>query len=158
TPQAFSATCHAGTPSEDAKLPAGPHPGRPEAEIIIGGRLLTPSGRQMALGGFPLSMRFVGGRTRLPAPSCAAAGNEQLRIVGGTRGAVVASESYNDPHGLFYGLAVKSDGRRIYASGGGENVVHVLDVDPQTGALTAQPDFMVGEYPAGLALSLDDRT
>ncbi|HJZ84793.1 MAG TPA: bifunctional YncE family protein/alkaline phosphatase family protein [Polyangia bacterium] len=149
----FQTTCQASEPSAEAKLLVGVHPSQPGAKILIDGRLLTPSGTQIPLGGFPLNMRFVGGGTRFVALSDGAKGVESIRVVDLMARRVVAEEPYANQHGLFYGLAVSAAGTRLYASGGGENVVHVLDVNPQTGALTPRPDIAVPNYPAGLALS-----
>src|SRR5262245_52084835 len=50
---------------------------------------------------------------------------------------------------VFYGIAYSPDGKRAWASGGGQNVVHAFDVTPagltETGAIPA------GEFPSGLA-------
>ena len=154
----FTANCTAGTPSAEAKLPAGPYAGHAGSQILLDGRVLAPAGRQVPVGGFPLGMKFVGGGTRLLAITDGAKDTESIRIVDWQAGQVLASEPYSGQHGLFYGLAVSPSGMRIYASGGGENVVHVLDVNGSTGALAAQPDLAIGGFPAGLAISSDGNT
>src|SRR2546429_6737490 len=65
----FHANCTPGQPSAAAILPAGDLPGQPGAKVLIDGRLLTPSGTQMPLGGFPLAMRLVGDGKRFLAVS-----------------------------------------------------------------------------------------
>jgi DNA-binding beta-propeller fold protein YncE len=151
----FHSTCTPSAASAEAQLPVGPHPDHPGARILIDGRLLTPVGTQRPLGGFPLAMRFIGGGTRFLAVTDGGKLGESLRVVDLQSGLVVASEPYDPPHGLYFGLATSADGRRLYASGGGEDVVHVLDVDPASGAVTPAPDIDLPGFPAGLALSAD---
>jgi YVTN family beta-propeller protein len=49
----------------------------------------------------------------------------------------------------FYGVAWAPDGRRAWVSGGGQGVLHVLDVDG--GRLTESATIAAGPFPAGLA-------
>src|SRR5215471_15772377 len=79
-PTGFQANCTPGTPSAEALLPAGDVPGQPGKKILIDGRMLTPSGAQIVLGGFPLAMRFVGGGSRFLAITDGAEYAESLRV------------------------------------------------------------------------------
>jgi YVTN family beta-propeller protein len=153
----FASTCMPAEPGAEAKVTTGPYSGHTGAFVLIDGRVLSPAGTQKPLGGFPLAMRWVGGGTRYLAVTDGAEATESIRVFDTQTGTVVATEPYNDPHGLFYGLAVSPDGMTLYASGGGENVVHVLGVSA-SGALTAQPDIMVQGFPAGMALSANGST
>jgi YVTN family beta-propeller protein len=53
----------------------------------------------------------------------------------------------------FYGVAWAPDGRRAWVSGGGQGVLHVLDV--QAGRLTESATIPAGPFPAGLAYARD---
>src|SRR5262249_26570830 len=133
----FTSSCTPTEGSAEAKQPTGAYPGHAGAHILVDGRALTPAGTQHPLGGFPLAMRFVGGGTRFLVVTDGAEAIEPIRVVDTQSGQVVASEPYSGSSGLFYGLAVSADGLRLYASGGGQDVVHVHSVDGTTGALTA---------------------
>jgi YVTN family beta-propeller protein len=50
---------------------------------------------------------------------------------------------------VFYGIAYSPDGKHAWASGGGQNVVHALDVGP--GGVTETGQFPAGFFPSGLA-------
>src|SRR5262245_55517130 len=50
---------------------------------------------------------------------------------------------------VFYGIAYSPDGKRAWASGGGQNVVHAYDVTPTGLAETAT--IPAGQFPSGLA-------
>jgi YVTN family beta-propeller protein len=53
---------------------------------------------------------------------------------------------------VFYGIAYSPDGRHAWASGGGQNVVHVLDLGPTgSGDVTETAAVPAGDFPAGLA-------
>jgi YVTN family beta-propeller protein len=51
---------------------------------------------------------------------------------------------------VFYGLAFSPDGRRAWASGGGEGVVHAYGVRSD-GTLVARRDIKAGHFPTGIA-------
>ncbi len=50
---------------------------------------------------------------------------------------------------VFYGIAYSPDGKRAWASGGGQGVVHVFDVTPA--GLTETGQIAAGFFPSGLA-------
>ena len=50
---------------------------------------------------------------------------------------------------VFYGVAYSPDGKHAWASGGGQNVVHVFDVGP--GGPTERAAIPAGTFPAGIA-------
>jgi YVTN family beta-propeller protein len=52
---------------------------------------------------------------------------------------------------VFYGIAYSPDGRRAWASGGGQNVVHVLDVGNSAAGLAETATVPAGDFPAGIA-------
>jgi DNA-binding beta-propeller fold protein YncE len=181
----FQATCVAGAPGAEALVPAGP---RADGSVILpGGRRLTPAGKVLPVGGFPLAMRLLPGERYLVVTD-GAVGNEALRLVDTQAAAntVVAKVDYDvmtgtstDP-ALFYGLALTRDGKRLYVSDGGydpvppsvtdlskhKNVVEVFDVataPPALNRLDAQTIYLYfngagRRLPAGLALSADEQT
>ena len=55
----------------------------------------------------------------------------------------------NAGQSVFYGLAYSPDGKHAYVSGGGQGVVHVLDVTPS--GLVESAQIQAGFIPAGLA-------
>src|SRR5216684_4275950 len=95
--------------------------------------LLTPAGLQVEIGDRPLGIAT-------------------------TTEKVVQTIPYSSPEALFLGIAVTPDGRRVYASAGGNNKIRVYDFDGR--ALAERPPISLGTatariYPAGLAISPD---
>jgi YVTN family beta-propeller protein len=71
---------------------------------------------------------------------------------------VVQVIPYHSPEALFLGIVVAPNGRRVYASAGGNNKIRVYDFDGH--ALTERASISLGDprgriYPAGLAISGD---
>jgi YVTN family beta-propeller protein len=134
--------------------------------IIPGGRRVTRAGRQIELSGFPMAVTPVPG-SRFVVVSDGAVHDEQLSVIDVAAGTIVDSRLFREdapePESLFLGLAIRSDGRRLYASGGGADVVYVYDLDPATGALTDAPPIEVRAvggigYVSAIRLLPDDRT
>jgi YVTN family beta-propeller protein len=130
---------------------------RPEALLTVGpdgtGGFIVPDGRRVTFAGtrvelpagFPMRSVEVPG-TPLVVVTDGAVDDEYLVVVDRAAGRVVASERFarrgRNRRALFLGLAVSGDGptRRVWASGGGSNVVYAYDLDTATGALTEVPD------------------
>src|SRR6516165_5340928 len=55
----FAANCTAGAPPAEASLPPS-HPTATSA-ILPGGRMVTPAGTLLAMGGFPIALRLLPG-------------------------------------------------------------------------------------------------
>lgn len=146
----FTSNCARTTPSAEAEAPAGPHPPLPAADglpatpagwVQIGGRDLTPVGRMITIGGYPLGLRA------LPPPyerhlviSSSGVGDNYLVLVDTAappEAAVTSRVTYRyargderDP-GLFFGLAVaQQGGLRVFAAGGGYNLAPPGEQDP----------------------------
>ena len=180
----FVSTCTPAAPVAEAALAPG-RTGSASA-VLPGGRALTPAGRLLALGGFPIALRILPG-DRYAVVTDDAEDDQALRIVdlmaADPKRAVISSESYpltnNSKHtpGLFYGLAVTRDGKRLYVSNGGYdpvddtqpapmhyNTVQAFDLvgSPPTlrknDALTVKLSFVSSaqRVPTGLALSADE--
>ena len=62
-----------------------------------------------------------------------------VRVMNGRRG-----------HSVFYGVAFSPDGRRAWASGGGQDIVHAYTVTP-SGRLVSGHPIPAGSFPAGIA-------
>jgi DNA-binding beta-propeller fold protein YncE len=126
----FTSTCTAGAPSDEALAPAGR---LSDGSVILpDGRKLTPAGKVLQIGGFPVSMRVLPG-DRYVVVSDADYGDEYLRIVdtqaADSSTAVVSAIAYPfssaDAHSpaLFYGLALTKDGKTLYVSDGAHDPV-----------------------------------
>src|SRR5262245_26943848 len=74
---------------------------------------------------------------------------EQFDLQAMARSSIVAYDG-GAGSSVFYGIAISRDGKKVWASGGGENVVHVLDVTP--GGLVETGRIPAGSFPAGIAL------
>src|ERR1043166_4095152 len=124
------------------------------------GALLDPAGRSFDVGPFPLAM--------IPAPESdrvvlALNGyrDEGLQIVQPSTGKVL--QTLPQPAG-FLGVAYDARGKRLYASGGNQDVIYRYDWSGGAATLADSLALAVKEpgragtrYPAGLALSRDDR-
>jgi YVTN family beta-propeller protein len=156
-PEPFVPTCELAAPGPEATRPAGPHPDG--GYVLIGGRLITPAGDMVPLGGFPLALATLG--DRYLAVTDGAKDDERLRIFDLETRTVVATDVVTNHEGAFYyGLAF--DGQKLFAAGGGgaegnmgENAVYVYDFDGATGGLSARRTIATRGYPAGLSLTPD---
>lgn len=118
------------------------------------GRLARSSGPQTMIAGFPhqvelhptLNLAYVVSRTR---------DDRRIVTVDLSDGAVLQDLELGE---IFFGLAISSDGSRLYASSGDTGGVHVFDVAAD-GTLDQQAVLTLdggAPYTAGLALSPDD--
>ncbi len=180
----FVANCTAGAPPAEASLPPG-HTSATSA-ILPGGRAVTPAGLLLAMGGYPIALRLLpGGRYAVVTDD--AEDDQALRVVdlqaADPLHAVVSQVSYpigpggKHTPGLFYGMALTKDGKRLYVSNGGfdpvddsqppamhYNTVQVFDVAGTPPVLTANDALELKLYydsagqrvPTGLALSGDE--
>ena len=140
-------TCTAPTPPPEAVLKAGAQQGD---RLLPGGRMLTPTGIETAVGGFPveavvhptLAVAYIANT------GYAARG---VQVVDLATGALLQDVRRAE---AFMGLALAADGSRLWASGGASGLVEYYDVGAD-GLLTKAGDVAPGDYPAGLALSAD---
>lgn len=125
-PKPFEANCTVGPAPADATKPAGRIDAR--SSILPGGRLLTPAGTLLDIGGYPIGLRILPG-DRYAIVTDDAVHEQRLRLVDleardpmrPNAAEIVYPLSPGNQHapGLFYGLAVGDGGRRIYVSNGG---------------------------------------
>jgi YVTN family beta-propeller protein len=149
-------------PSSQAESPTSAGPARAAAPRLPGqkpdGSVLLPNqwslhpvGKQVELGDFPINIALhPGGRFAAVLHS---GYSEQEIIVVDLASAQVASRT--GVHESFYGLQFSRDGRRLFCSGAGDEVVHSFEF--QQGTLTNRHsirlhDIKLRAVPAGLAV------
>ena len=118
---------------------------------------LRPAGRQLVVGDFPVNIALH------PDGAFAAVlhsgwGRHEVRILDLKAGTMISEAALEES---FYGLAWSPDGQRLYASGAGQEVVHVFDF--HAGYLSAHRELRLRPLqekgvPAGLAVSPDGRS
>ena len=117
---------------------------------------LRPAGQQLPVGDFPVNLALHPGG-RFAAVVHSGYGQHEVRIVDMKKNRVVASAALNE---TFYGLAWSPDGRTLFASGAGYEVVHVFDF--RDGSLSAHRELRLRDpkeagVPNGLAVAADGR-
>jgi DNA-binding beta-propeller fold protein YncE len=138
--------CTPPTPGPEA-LRRRNDPARP---VLPGNRGVTPAGRSLRLGGFPVDLRV---HPRLPLAYIANSGygRRAVQVVQIETGAVVQEVVRPE---VFHGIALSADGSWLYLSAGNAGRVERYRVD-DAGRLSADGSVAVTGYPAGLTLSPD---
>jgi YVTN family beta-propeller protein len=148
--------CHQAPQSEK---PAGPG-NESDSRRLPTGVTLDPTGRSIAIGSFPLALVAAPGGDRFVA--LLNGHREQgIQVVDLPTGGI--AQTITQP-AAFIGVAFDAAGRRLYASGGNQDVVYRYDWRSGTAMLADSlilavraPHTDGTRYPAGLALSPDDR-
>ena len=118
-----------------------------EGHSLVNGRLVQPVGRRTTTGDFPVAVVVSpDGRTAVVVNSGQGSGrpeqgDESLQVVDVASGTVVQTVRDREPGGItFYnaGLSFSSDGRHLYASGGGNDQVYDYAVTGQRLTLKAR--------------------
>jgi len=128
---------------------------RPDGSVLLPNQwVLRPAGRQVELGNFPVNIA-VHPRGRYAAVLHSGYGRHEIVIVDVKRAAVV---SRTPVHETFYGLAFSANGRHLYCSGAGDEVVH--DFMFESGVATNDRPIRVHDaeqrgIPCGLAVSAE---
>ena len=136
--------------------PVFPHsalPGRqPDGSVLLPNQWsLRPAGAQVEMGDFPINVAVhPGGRFAAVLHSGYSA--HQIFVVDIPAARVL---SRTDVHEAFYGLEFSGDGKKLFCSGAGDEVVHGFEF--QDGSLTNHTEIRVREaklraVPAGLAV------
>ena len=117
---------------------------------------LRPAGRQVELGDFPVNIA-VHPRGRFAAILHSGFSRHEIMVVDLKTGRVISRTPLHDS---FYGLAFSHSGRRLYCSGGDDEVVHIFNF--KNGRLTPDRDIRLRDMrqrgiPCGLALSRNER-
>ncbi len=181
----FFSNCTVGAASAEATKTAGRQ--ADGSAILPGGRKLTPAGKLLEVGGYPISLRLLPG-DRYVVVSDDYVDDQALRIVDleatDPQKAVVSQKDYpigqggRGAAGLFYGLALSSDGKKLFASNGGYdpipkggpnsthyNTIDVFDISGNPPVLTRIDANQlhltwsdIGQrIPSGLLLSADQK-
>src|SRR5438105_4342571 len=137
------------------RLTAGPAPDGSGVTTV--GWRVHPAGRQVNVGGRPLGLGLSpDGGTLLVSDG--GQSTQTLSVVE-PAGGVRQRFPYPSPHALFVGLAWRSDGTAAYASGGGEDVVHVYGMEGsrlvERAPMALSGGSSATRFPAGLAVSGD---
>jgi YVTN family beta-propeller protein len=120
------------------------------------GFTVTPAGQQTALGDLPLGeVNSPDGRWLVVSND--GQGTQSLQVIDTTTSTVTQTLSYRAPQALFVGLAFTPDGKTLFASGGGNNLIRRYTVND--GMLTEGKPIMllssVNPLPAGIAVTPD---
>jgi len=116
---------------------------------VPGSRLLEIDDHSLPLG---LAVHPSGGYVFL---TTAGRGSKGLLVIDAAGGDILHRI---DTSGYFLGLAFRPpDGREVYVSGGGRDVIETYGFDPETGALARQPerDMALPGFASGLAVTPD---
>ncbi|MGD0263088.1 MAG: beta-propeller fold lactonase family protein [Verrucomicrobiota bacterium] len=125
---------------------------RPDGSVLLPNQWsLRPVGKQVDMGDFPINIAVHPGG-RFAAVLHSGYGAHEILVVDIPSAQVV---SRTDVHETFYGLEFTKDGRRLFCSGAGDEVVHSYDF--QQGSLTNHyeiklRDVKLRAIPGGLAV------
>ena len=126
---------------------------RPDGSIMLPNQWsLRPAGRQVALGDFPVNIA-VHPEGRFAAILHCGYGQHEIILVTLPGGKVVTRVNVDE---AFYGLALSADGRRLFCSGSGDEVVHAYSF--RDGALADHQELRlrpatVRGVPCGMAIN-----
>jgi YVTN family beta-propeller protein len=125
--------------------------------VTPNGWIVDPAGTQVQVGGRPYGMALSpDGGTVLVSNDHQ--GTQSLMAVGTASQAVRQTIPYSSPQALYLGVVYAPDGKRAYASAGGNNKVRSYDVAADgTLTETAPIALPAGSYPGGLAISADGK-
>ncbi|MDQ6672332.1 MAG: bifunctional YncE family protein/alkaline phosphatase family protein [Chloroflexota bacterium] len=139
--------------------------GAQTAPMTAQGWTLAPAGRQVALGDRPLSIATSpDGRTLVVGND--GQSTQSLMVIDRQKGTLLQTIAYPPPEALFLGVLFSPDGKRVYASAGGNNKIRAYDVlDQQLAERDSIPlptsdadGQKINPYPGGLAIAADGRT
>ncbi len=139
-------------------LAAGRVPGPHGSEGVTANNwTLTPAGIQIPVGDRPLGSALSPDGHYL-AVSNDGQGTQSLALIDTMARLVVQRIPYSAPQALYVGVAWAPNGRRLFASAGGNDLVRTYEM--QDGNLTESHPILLGRhtYPAGLAVAPDGRT
>jgi YVTN family beta-propeller protein len=126
---------------------------RPDGSVLLPDQWsLRPAGKQVELGDFPVNIA-VHPDGQFAAILHSGYGRHEIIVVDLKTAKVVSRTPLHDS---FYGLAFSHNGRRLYCSGGDDEIVHVFNF--KNGRLTPDRDIRLRDVrergiPCGLAIS-----
>jgi YVTN family beta-propeller protein len=124
------------------------------------GWTLTPAGTQLSLGDFPMG-GVLSPDHRYLVVSNDGQGTQSLQVVDIEKQQVIQTIPYQNGEGLYLGTAFSPDGKKLYASAGGNNKIRVFSFDH--GTLTEQAPIMMKDQnntnftPMGISISPDGK-
>jgi YVTN family beta-propeller protein len=128
--------------------------------VTSSNRMLTPAGKQIKLGNFPMG-GALSPDGRYLVVSNDGQGTQSLQVVDTKTNKVVQSIPYISPEALYLGVVFSPDGKQLYASAGGNNKIRTYDF--ADGKLTEKTALLLKDtkntnyYPAGLSISQDGK-
>ena len=131
---------------------------QPDGAVLLPNQWsLRPAGRQLVVGDFPINVALHPGGV-YAAVLHSGYGQHEVRILDVPASRTVATVALADS---FYGLAWSPDGRRLYVSGGGAEVIHAFDF--RDGLLSGHRELRLRAtteegVPTGLAVAGDGKS
>ncbi|MCJ8010097.1 bifunctional YncE family protein/alkaline phosphatase family protein [Lederbergia wuyishanensis] len=119
---------------------------------------LTPAGEQVTLGNFPMGAA-LSPDGRYFVVSNGGQGTQSLQVVDTTLNKVVHTIPYTSPESLYLGIVFSPDGKRLYASAGGNNKIRTFDF--VGGQLSEKEPISLKDtqnsnaFPGGMSISQD---
>ena len=141
-------------PAMPADAPTGPL--ADGGTLIPGARRISPAGQTLLAGSFPMNLLAWPDR-----PLAAVTNNgkglgagraQSLQLFDLDEPELLQTIERNRPGALFYGLALKADGSRLYVAGGGADQVEYFDLAADGRSLDKVGAYPVSGYPSGLLL------
>ncbi|MHB8519494.1 MAG: beta-propeller fold lactonase family protein [Limisphaerales bacterium] len=143
-------------PPNPASLTASEWPGRrADGSVLLPNQWsLRPAGRQIELGDFPVNIAVHPG-SRYAAVLHCGYGSQEVVVIEIAKAGVVSRTKVEES---FYGLEFAADGKQLYCSGAGSEVVHVFAFE--NGVLSDERRIKLRDVkqrgiPAGLAITPD---
>lgn len=135
-------------------------PGTNGTGVASNGWFLTPAGKQVKLGDFPMNSA-VNPDHQYMVVTNDGQGTQSLQVVDLKQQKVIQTIPYQSKEALYLGLAFSPDGKKLYASAGGNNKIRVFNFE--NGNLTEQAPIQMKDsnntnfYPAGISISSDGK-
>src|ERR1035438_2701147 len=139
---------HPAAPHSASRTPHSELPGqKPDGSVLLPNQWsLRPVGKQVELGDFPINVAVHPGG-RFAAVLHSGYSEHEIRVVDIPSAQVV---SHTSVHEAFYGLEFSKDGRQLFCSGAGDEVVHAYEF--QQGSLTNHQRIKLRDPPGGLVV------
>ena len=136
------------------QVAGGKTPGRTGGRVLLpNGWYVSPAGKQIALGGFPLRVVAVPHSTNAVVTDNGY-GKHSVAVLDVRTGSVVSRVPMREG---WMGLAVSADGHTVYASAGDEDRILVYRLKSGQLSFLSSIPLPKNSFPAGLGLSGDGR-